>query len=70
VFSVPSVVKAFEFAYAPSAITRFFFIQGIIPRNCAPTVSMGCFLPASLSCLNRGSPFAASFIHSFANAPD
>ena len=36
-------------SYAPSAITRFFFIHGIIERNCAPTVSIGCFLPASTS---------------------
>src|SRR5579864_3218350 len=56
--------------YAPSAITRFFFIQGIIERNSAPTFSIGCFCPASRSCLKFLSPVAASFIHSLANLPD
>ena len=51
--------------YAPSAITRFFFIQGIIERNSAPTFSIGCFWPASRSRLKFLRPVAASPVHPF-----
>src|SRR6266496_3496089 len=42
--------------------------QLIIPRSCAPTISMGCCFSFSRSALNFGQPFLFSAIHSRANS--